>query len=143
MGGGVLWMRVKKIMNVEISVKSRNRTEFINITGEVQNAVSKSGIKEGVCCIFIPHTTAGITINEAADPDVVDDIQQWLSKTIPPGNHYKHTEGNADSHIKTSLVGSSEMVFIENGKLKLGTWQGIFFCEFDGPRSRKVWVKVV
>ena len=130
-------------MNTEISVKSRSRNEFINITNEVQNAVNKSGINDGVCHIFVPHTTAGITINEAADPDVVEDIQQQLDKIAPAGGHYRHTEGNADAHIKASLIGSSQTVFIENGKLKLGTWQGIFFCEFDGPRNRKVWVKIV
>lgn len=128
-------------MNTEISVKSRNRNEFINITAEVQNAVDKSGIKEGVCYIFVPHTTAGITINEAADPDVVEDIQQQLDKIAPAGVHYRHTEGNADAHIKASIIGASQTVFIENGRLKLGTWQGIFFCEFDGPRNRNVWVK--
>ena len=130
-------------MNTEISVKSRNRNEFINITQEVQNVVNKSGIKDGVCYIFIPHTTAGITINEAADPDVVADIQQELNKIAPAGSHYRHTEGNADAHIKASIIGSSQAVFIENGRLKLGTWQGIFFCEFDGPRNRKVWVKIM
>jgi secondary thiamine-phosphate synthase enzyme len=130
-------------MSMEISIKSKGRTEFIDITAEVQNAVNKSGIKDGVCYIFVPHTTAGITINESADPDVASDIQKELSKIAPYGSHYRHTEGNADSHIKTSIVGSSEVVFIEGGKLKLGTWQGIFFCEFDGPRNRKVWVKIV
>ena len=130
-------------MNTEISVKSRSRNEFINITSEVQNAVDKSGIKDGVCHIFVPHATAGITINEAADPDVVADIQQELNKIAPAGSHYRHTEGNADSHIKASMIGSSQTIFIENGKLKLGTWQGIFFCEFDGPRNRKVWVKII
>ena len=130
-------------MNTEISIKSRSRNEFINITSEVQNAVDKSGIKDGVCYIFVPHTTAGITINEAADPDVVADIQQELNKIAPAGSHYRHTEGNADAHIKASIIGSSLTVFIENSKLKLGTWQGIFFCEFDGPRNRKVWVKIM
>ncbi|MBI4379051.1 MAG: YjbQ family protein [Nitrospinae bacterium] len=130
-------------MNTEIPIKSRSRTEFINITGEVQKTVDKSGIKEGICYMFVPHTTAGITINEAADPDVVSDIQNELDKMAPYSDHYQHTEGNADSHIKTSIVGASELVFIENGKLRLGTWQGIFLCEFDGPRNRKVWVKIV
>ncbi|HAG51216.1 MAG: hypothetical protein A2X87_01915 [Deltaproteobacteria bacterium GWC2_42_51] len=130
-------------MNTEISVKTKSRNEFINITQEVQNVVNKSGIKDGVCYIFIPHTTAGITINEAADPDVVADIQQELNKIAPAGSHYRHTEGNADAHIKASIIGSSQAVFIENGRLKLGTWQGIFFCEFDGPRNRKVWVKIM
>ena len=130
-------------MNTEISIKSRSRNEFINITSEVQNAVDKSGIKDGVCYVFVPHTTAGVTINEAADPDVVADIQQELNKIAPAGSHYRHTEGNADAHIKASVIGSSLTVFIENSKLKLGTWQGIFFCEFDGPRNRKVWVKIM
>lgn len=130
-------------MNTEISIKTKYRTEFINITNEVQNVVNSSGVKDGVCYIFVPHTTAGVTINEAADPDVVDDIQQSLNKLVPHSGHYQHTEGNADSHIKTSMVGSSQVVFIEGGRLKLGTWQGVFFCEFDGPRNRKVWVKIV
>lgn len=128
---------------MEISIKSKSRTEFINITGEVQNIINKSGIRDGVCYLFVPHTTAGITINEAADPDVVSDIQKELDKIAPRSSHYQHTEGNADSHIKASIIGSSEIVFIEGGKLKLGIWQGIFFCEFDGPRNRKVWVKIV
>ena len=130
-------------MNTEISIKSKYRTEFINITNEVQNVVNSSGVKEGVCYIFVPHTTAGVTINESADPDVVDDIQQSLNKLVPHSGHYQHTEGNADSHIKASIIGSSEVVFIENGRLKLGTWQGVFFCEFDGPRNRRVWVKIL
>ena len=130
-------------MNTEISIKSRSRNEFINITQEVQNVVNKSGIKDGVCYIFVPHTTAGITINEAADPDVVEDIQRQLDKIAPADGNYRHTEGNSDAHIKSSITGSSQMVFIESGRLKLGTWQGIFFCEFDGPRNRKIWIKVV
>lgn len=130
-------------MNTEIPIKSKYRTEFINITNEVQNVVNSSGVKDGVCYIFVPHTTAGVTINESADPDVADDIQQSLNKLVPHSGHYQHAEGNADSHIKASIIGSSEVVFIENGRLKLGTWQGVFFCEFDGPRNRKVWVKIV
>ena len=130
-------------MNTEISVKSRSRNEFINITQEVQNVVNKSGIKDGFCYIFVPHTTAGITINEAADPDVVEDIQRQLDKIAPADGNYRHAEGNSDAHIKASITGSSQAVFIENGRLKLGTWQGIFFCEFDGPRNRKVWVKIM
>ncbi len=130
-------------MNTEISLKSRSRNEFINITQEVQNVVNKSGIKDGVCHIFVPHTTAGITINEAADPDVVEDIQRQLDKIAPADGNYRHAEGNSDAHIKASITGSSQAVFIENGRLRLGTWQGIFFCEFDGPRNRKVWVKIM
>ena len=130
-------------MNTEISLKSRSRNEFVNITQEVQNVVNKSGIKDGVCHIFVPHTTAGITINEAADPDVVEDIQRQLDKIAPADGNYRHAEGNSDAHIKASITGSSQAVFIENGRLRLGTWQGIFFCEFDGPRNRKVWVKIM
>ena len=130
-------------MNTEISVKTKSRNEFINITQEVQNVVNKSGIKDGVCYIFVPHTTAGVTINEAADPDVVEDLQRQLDKTAPVDGNYRHTEGNSDAHIKASIIGSSQMVFIESGRLKLGTWQGIFFCEFDGARNRKVWLKIV
>ena len=130
-------------MNTEISLKSRSRNEFVNITQEVQNAVNKSGIKDGICHIFVPHTTAGVTINEAADPDVVEDIQRQLDKIAPADGNYRHAEGNSDAHIKASITGSSQAVFIENGRLKLGTWQGIFFCEFDGPRNRKVWVKIM
>ena len=130
-------------MNTEISLKSRSRNEFVNITQEVQNVVNKSGIKDGICHIFVPHTTAGVTINEAADPDVVEDIQRQLDKIAPADGNYRHAEGNSDAHIKASITGSSQAVFIENGRLKLGTWQGIFFCEFDGPRNRKVWVKIM
>jgi len=130
-------------MNTEISLKSRSRNEFVNITQEVQNVVNKSGIKDGICHIFVPHTTAGVTINEAADPDVVEDIQRQLDKIAPADGNYRHAEGNSDAHIKASITGSSQAVFIENGRLRLGTWQGIFFCEFDGPRNRKVWVKIM
>ena len=114
-------------MSLEISVKTKSRNEFINITSEVQNAVDKSGIKDGVCYVFVPHTTAGVTINEAADPDVVEDIQRQLDKIAPADGNYRHAEGNSDAHIKASITGSSQAVFIENGRLKLGTWQGIFF----------------
>ena len=126
-----------------ISVKTRTRTEFVNITSDVKNAVRESGVKNGVCYIYVPHTTAGLTINEGADPSVVKDMISTLNKQIPQSTHYLHLEGNSDSHIKTALVGSSETVIIDNGKLLLGTWQAIFFCEFDGARSRKVMVKVM
>ncbi len=124
-------------------VRTSKQTEFINITRSVQEAVKKMGIKDGICIIFIPHTTAAVTINENADPSVVRDILMELNKIIPFKNQYQHTEGNSPAHIKSSLVGCSEIVLVESGKLVLGTWQGIFFCEFDGPRSRKVHVKVV
>jgi secondary thiamine-phosphate synthase enzyme len=126
-----------------ISVKTGSRTEFVNITSDVQNIVHESGVKNGICYVYVPHTTAGVTINEGADPSVVKDIVSTLNKQIPLSTHYLHGEGNSDAHIKTSLVGSSEAVIIEKGTLLLGTWQAIFFCEFDGARNRKVTVKVM
>lgn len=124
-------------------VKSSRRTDFIDITHSVQEIIQKSGVGEGVCYIFIPHTTAAVTINENADPSVTQDIMMMLNKLIPSEDDYRHLEGNSPAHIKSSLMGCSTTVLVESGKLVLGTWQGIFFCEFDGPRSRKVYVKVV
>ena len=126
-----------------ISVKSFSREELIDISREVENAIKDLKIKNGVCYLYVPHTTAGITINEGADPSVKKDILKALQKIAPYGAEYAHLEGNADSHIKATLVGSSVNVFIENGKLTLGQWQSIFFCEFDGPRTRKVYMKVI
>jgi len=126
-----------------INIRTNNRVELIDITGRVQAAVSKSKIKEGICFIFCPHTTAAMTINENADPSVRRDIIHALNKLVPAGVGYSHSEGNADSHIKSSLFGSSLTVFIEGGQLAFGTWQGIYFCESDGPRSREVWVKII
>lgn len=127
----------------EFDVRSTRREELINIDGRVQNAVESSGITEGICTLFTPHTTAGITINENADPDVPRDMIMELGKIIPHRDpDYRHNEMNSDAHIKSSLVGCSESVFIRNGKLFLGTWQSIFFCEFDGPRTRKVFVRI-
>jgi len=124
-------------------VRTSTQTEFIDITRSVQEAVKKTGVKDGICIIFIPHTTAAVTINENADPSVIHDILMELNKIVPFKDPYHHMEGNSPAHIKTSLVGCSEIVFVESGRLVLGTWQGIFFCEFDGPRNRKVHVKVV
>ncbi len=124
-------------------VRTSAQTEFIDITRFVQEAVEKAGAEEGICIIFVPHTTAAITINENADPSVVRDMGLELSKIIPLKDAYLHAEGNSAAHIKASLVGCSEIAFVESGKLLLGTWQGIFFCEFDGPRNRKVHVKVI
>ncbi len=121
-----------------INVKSKTRNEFIDITDMVQDVVKESGIVKGVCCLFVPHTTAGITINEGADPSVQRDIVQALSRLVPHDANYFHREGNADAHIKSTLVGTSVQVIVEDGKLVLGTWQAIFFCEFDGPRHRRV-----
>jgi secondary thiamine-phosphate synthase enzyme len=126
-----------------ISVKTNSRIELLDITDKVQAVVSRSKVKEGICFIFCPHTTAGLTINENADSSVRRDITQALNKLIPENAAYSHSEGNADSHIKSSLFGSSLTVFIENGQLSFGTWQGIYFCESDGPRSREVWLKLI
>lgn len=126
----------------EISVKSSERIEFIDITSKVNELIERTGIDEGICYLYVPHTTAAVTINESADPNVVKDIADQLKELVPASKNYGHREGNADSHIKSSLIGNSALVFVENGQLKLGTWQGIFFCDFDGPRSRRVWVKV-
>ncbi len=124
-----------------INVKSKTRNEFIDITEIVQEAIKEAGIKDGLCCLYVPHTTAGITINEGADPSVQRDIINNLSRLVPYDMNYAHREGNADAHIKSTIVGSSVNVIIEDGKLMLGTWQAIFFCEFDGPRHRRILVK--
>lgn len=121
-------------------VRTTKRTEFVDITAEVQSAVSESGLDDGTVTVFVPHTTAGITINENADPSVVSDIADALEKVVPWRAGYKHAEGNAAAHVKASLMGSSVRVLVSGGHLQLGTWQGIYFCEFDGPRKRKVWV---
>jgi secondary thiamine-phosphate synthase enzyme len=125
-----------------VNVKTRARTEMVDITSMVQAEISKSGVTEGICTVFVPHTTAGVTINEGADPDVCQDVIAKFSQLVPPNDGYRHSEGNSDSHIKASLVGSSVSVLVEGGRMLLGTWQKIFFCEFDGPRSRKVFVKL-
>lgn len=124
-------------------VKSGQHCTMINITGELQNLIRESGIKDGICVIFVPHTTAGITINENADPDVVRDFIMETDKVIPLSDGYRHREGNSAAHIKASMMGFSQTVIIEEGRLLLGTWQGIYFMEFDGPRIRKVHVKIL
>lgn len=120
-----------------------DKGQFVNITSYVNKTVIKSGIENGICVVFCPHTTAGITINENADPDVVHDIKLALSKAFPESPLYLHAEGNSTAHIKASYTGSSATVIIKDGKLLLGTWQGIYFCEFDGPRTRNFFVKVI
>jgi secondary thiamine-phosphate synthase enzyme len=125
------------------SIKTSRQVEFVEITNLVQEAVRKSGMKDGICIIFVPHTTAGVTINENADPSVIQDVIMELNKIVPFKDQYLHREGNSPAHIKSSLVGCTLNVIVESGRLSLGTWQGIFFCEFDGPRSRKVYVKVI
>ena len=127
----------------EFRVSTGSRSELIDITAEVRKAVDDSGVEEGFCIVFIPHTTAAVTINEGADPAVKSDIVAGLAKAIPWDDGYGHAEGNSAAHIKTSLVGTSETVFVSGGQLVLGTWQTIYFCEFDGPRNRKVMVRVV
>ena len=129
-------------MLTTISVKTSSRIDMVDITSSVQKEASKSGITDGICVVYVPHTTAGITINEGADPAVCQDIITKLNELVPPNAGYRHMEGNSDSHIKASMIGSSVNVLIENDRLVLGTWQKVFFCEFDGPRSRKVYVKV-
>jgi len=127
----------------EFDVTTHEREEMIDVTRRVQEAVDEAGVKSGLAICFVPHTTAAVTINENADPDVVRDLLYKLKKEIPQSDEYHHAEGNSDAHLKTSLVGSSEQVLIENGRLVLGTWQGIYFCEFDGPRRRHFIVRVV
>jgi secondary thiamine-phosphate synthase enzyme len=127
----------------EIAVQTNTQTQIIDITAQIQKVVRESGISEGLCCVFIPHTTAGVTINENADPSVKHDIIMEINKVIPLNDHYSHLEGNSAAHIKASIIGSSVNVPVENNNLLLGTWQGICFCEFDGPRQRKFYVKIV
>ncbi len=121
-----------------ITLKSETKTELIDITSKIEQIVQKSDVENGFCFLFVPHTTAGITINESADPDVKSDILMILNQIVPWKAPYRHMEGNSPAHVKSTLVGTSEIIAVENGQLLLGTWQGIFFCEFDGPRTRKV-----
>ena len=125
-----------------LSLSTGGRTDFVNITTQIQEAARELGIREGSLTVFIPHTTAGITINENADPDVVRDITTALERLVPWRGDYHHGEGNSAAHLKASLMGSSVRVLVSAGRLQLGTWQGIYFCEFDGPRQREVWVGV-
>jgi secondary thiamine-phosphate synthase enzyme len=126
-----------------MSVRTGSRTEFLDLTSQIQEVVRLSGVAQGLCHIFVPHTTAGVTINENADPSVKADILMVLNKIISDRESYRHAEGNSPAHIKSSLVGPQLTVMVADGRLLLGTWQGIYFCEFDGPRSRKLHVKVV
>jgi len=130
-------------MIFELKVQSEQQIQFIDITREVQKQIYKSGISEGFALLFVPHTTAALTINENADPDVVTDLASGLHKIAPLLANYRHLEGNSAAHIKSSLIGASEQVIIRSGKLLLGTWQGIYFCEFDGPRTRKLQIKLL
>jgi secondary thiamine-phosphate synthase enzyme len=127
----------------EINLTTRSRTSMLDITAEVKKVVDESGVKNGVCHIYVPHTTAAVTINENADPSVKKDIIRELEKIVPFDDDYEHLEGNSAAHIKSSMVGVSEAIIVEEGGLRLGTWQGVCFCEFDGPRKRRVLVKVI
>lgn len=126
-----------------IEVRTKKREEIVDVTAEVARIAAASGRKDGLCIVFVPHTTAGVTINENSDPDVKADILMALKNLVPDALPYAHAEGNSPAHIKASLMGSSVSVIVEDGRLRLGTWQGICLCEFDGPRTRKVWVSVI
>ena len=131
-------------MNIqELLIRTRSRTEMVDITPQVAQLVKESKVESGFLIVFVPHTTAAITINENADPSVQHDILLELNRLIPFAGPYQHSEGNAAAHVKSTLVGSSQTLLIEGGQLALGTWQGLYFCEFDGPRSRKVWIKIL
>ena len=126
-----------------IEIRTRAKEEFVDLTADVGRVVAESGVASGVCVVAVPHTTAGITVNENADPDVRADMAMTLRRMVPDGLPYAHAEGNSPAHVKAALVGSSVSLVVEGGRLRLGTWQGIFFCEFDGPRARKAWVQVI
>lgn len=127
----------------EISIRTTGRTQMIDISSQVAKALKESQVREGLLVVYVPHTTAAVTINENADPSVQEDILSTLNRLIPLHGPYRHGEGNSAAHVQSTLVGSSQTILIEGGRLKLGTWQGIFFCEFDGPRTRNLWVKVI
>jgi secondary thiamine-phosphate synthase enzyme len=126
-----------------LKVRTDRRTQLLEVTAQVQEALSKSKVSSGVCYVFVPHTTAAVMINECADPDVARDLEGAFDRLVPFEGPYRHAEGNSDSHMKSVLVGASQVVFVEHGKLQLGRWQGIFFCEFDGPRERHLQVRIV
>ena len=130
-------------MFIKLDVITKKHTEMQDITRLIQKAVADSGVKDGICTVFIPHTTAAVTINENADPDVVKDFTKEINKIVPWEDDYLHMEGNSAAHLKSSMIGFSEQIIIENGRLVMGTWQGLYFCEFDGPRHRKVYVKIL
>ena len=135
---------MKKMNYNTLTVSTSERAQFIDITESVQDIITKSGVREGICTVFVPHTTAAVTVNENADPDVVRDIKMFLEENVPWCHpSYLHGEGNSAAHIKSSIMGSSDQLIIAEGRLRLGTWQSIYFCEFDGPRTRSVWVKII
>ena len=126
-----------------LRVKTGRRTQLVDVTTAVERVVAESGVVSGVCYVYVPHTTAGVMINEHFDPDVATDLEGVFERLVPRSGPYRHSEGNSDSHAKAVLTGSSQMILVEQGKLVLGQWQGVFFCEFDGPRERKIWVRVM
>ena len=126
-----------------LDIKTSQHTQMLDVTDKIRQAVRSSGVKDGICLVYVPHTTAAVTINENADPDVVRDFTMELDKIVPWDDGYRHMEGNSAAHLKSSMLGFSDMIIIENGRLMLGTWQGIYFCEFDGPRHRKLLVKIM
>jgi secondary thiamine-phosphate synthase enzyme len=126
-----------------VRVQTNRRTQLVDVTAEVERVVADAGVVSGMCYVFVPHTTAAVMINEHADPDVATDLEGVFDRLVPHAGPYRHSEGNTDSHARAVMVGASQVIFVERGKLALGTWQGVFFCEFDGPRERKMWVKVV
>lgn len=130
-------------MFVQIEVQSRNKVDFLDITEQIQSAIGKTEVEEGICFIYCPHTTAGIVLNENWDPSVEKDLAMLLDRMVPQDLSYRHGEGNSPAHIKSVLVGSDHFIFVRQGKLKMGRWQGIFFADFDGPRRRNVWLRVV
>ena len=129
-------------MLIRMTVDTTRHTQMVDITGLVKRAVKESGVQDGICTVFIPHTTAAVTINENADPDVVRDFTMEIDKIVPWEDGYQHMEGNSAAHLKASMIGFSEQIIIDGGQLVLGTWQDIYFCEFDGPRNRKVYIKI-
>jgi len=126
-----------------LRIKTARRTQLLDVTQQVQRVVGASGVVTGICHVYVPHTTAGVMINEHADPDVATDLEGVFDRLVPHAGPHRHAEGNTDSHAKAVLVGASQVIFVEKGELALGAWQGIFLCEFDGPRERRIWVKVV
>jgi secondary thiamine-phosphate synthase enzyme len=125
-----------------LKVRTERRTQLVDVTEMVERAVGKAGVSSGVCYVYVPHTTAGVIINEHFDPDVAADLEGVFERLVPHRGPYRHGEGNSDSHAKAAITGTSQVIFVEEGKLALGRWQGVFFCEFDGPRERKMWVKI-
>jgi secondary thiamine-phosphate synthase enzyme len=124
----------------ELNISTNRRTQFVSVTGQIAGAITKNEWLDGILTIFVPHTTAGVTINENADPDVVGDMESFSDKLVPQSSHFRHSEGNSDAHIKACFYGTSQQVIVRNGKMWLGIWQGVYFCEFDGPRERKLFL---